>query len=102
MSIPGRILYVNLSDGSSKVEPIDTTLSRDFIGGYGINNKLAYDLIPPGTAPLSPENLIIIGALLNILFDKTGSYKSGWIMNAVFLLIISLLILALKPNPKEG
>ena len=41
----------------------------------------------------------IIGGFI---FDKTGSYKSGWIMNAVFLLIISLLILALKPNPKEG
>ena len=32
------------------------------------------------------------------IFDKTGSYRSGWIMNTVFLLIISLLILALKPK----
>jgi aldehyde:ferredoxin oxidoreductase len=62
MSIPSRVLYVNLSDGSSRVEPIDPSLPRDLIGGYGINNKLAYDLMRPGTDPLSPENLIIIGA----------------------------------------
>jgi len=44
-----------------------------------------------------------LGPILGgFIFDKTGSYKSGWIMNTVFLLMISLLILALKPNPKEG
>ena len=62
MSIPSRILYVNLTDGSSRAETIDPSLPRDLIGGYGINNKLAYDLMPPGIDPLSPENLIIIGA----------------------------------------
>lgn len=62
MSIPSRVLYVNLSDGSFRTESIDPTLPRALIGGYGINNRLAYDLIPPATDPLSPENLIIIGA----------------------------------------
>ena len=62
MSIPSCILYVNLSDGSFRTDSIDPTLPRDLIGGYGINNRLAYDLIAPGTDPLSPENLIIIGA----------------------------------------
>jgi cyanate permease len=32
------------------------------------------------------------------IFDKTGSYRSGWIMNTIFLVIISLLILALNPS----
>jgi len=62
MSISSRILYVNLSDASSGEEAIDPSLPRDLVGGYGINNKLAYDLMPPDTDPLSPENLIIIGA----------------------------------------
>jgi MFS family permease len=32
------------------------------------------------------------------IFDKTGSYRPGWIMNFVFLLVISILILALGPR----
>jgi len=58
----GNVLYVNLTDGSRRVEPFDSALVPAFIGGYGINNKLAYDLMPPGVDPLSPDNLIIIGA----------------------------------------
>ena len=65
MGIPGyagSILYVDLTSQSTRKEPLDTELVKTLIGGYGINNKLAYDLIPEGTDPLSPENLIIIGA----------------------------------------
>ena len=57
----GRVLYVNLTDGSSRVEPLDEGLAASLIGGFGINNRLAWDLMPGGVDPLSPENLIIIG-----------------------------------------
>ena len=65
MTIPGYangILYVDLTSGRTRKEPLDPELVRTLIGGYGVNNKLAYDLIPQGVDPLSPENLIIIGA----------------------------------------
>ena len=65
MGIPGysgNILYVNLTDGSTRLEQYDAELVHTLIGGYGISSKLAYDLIPPGVDPLSPENLIIISA----------------------------------------
>ena len=65
MSIPGyagRILYVDLATGKTRKEPLDPELAKSLIGGFGINNKLAYDLVPQGTDPLAPENLIIIGA----------------------------------------
>ena len=65
MSIPGyagRILYVDLTTGKTRKEPLDPELAKSLIGGFGINNQLAYDLIPRGVDPLSPENLIIIGA----------------------------------------
>ena len=65
MSIPGyagSILYVDLTSGTTRREPLDPEMVRTLIGGYGVNNKLAYDLMPQGVAPLSPENLIIIGA----------------------------------------
>lgn len=58
----GSILYVNLSTGEIKKEPLDLDVARGFIGGFGINSKLGYDLIRPGTEPLSAENKIIIGA----------------------------------------
>jgi aldehyde:ferredoxin oxidoreductase len=58
----GSVLYVDLTSGRVVKEPLDPELVAALIGGYGINNKLAYDLVPPGTDPLSPANRIIIGA----------------------------------------
>ena len=57
----GNVLFVDLTTGKIETEPLDEELIRDFIGGLGINLKLAYDLIKPGTDPLSPENPIVIG-----------------------------------------
>ena len=58
----GRILYVDLTTGSIRKEPLDLGLARKFLGGWGINHRLIYDLLVPGTDPLSPENPFIIGA----------------------------------------
>jgi len=64
MGLPGyagNILYINLTSGSIRKEPLDAEMVRTYIGGAGILNKLAYDLIPLEADPLSPENAIIIG-----------------------------------------
>jgi len=58
----GSILYVNLTTGKVRKEPLDMEVARSFIGGFGINAKLGYDLIVPGIDPLSTDNKIIIGA----------------------------------------
>jgi aldehyde:ferredoxin oxidoreductase len=62
----GFNLEIDLSKGSiDKVEtdPKETALH---LGGNGINAKLLYDRIPPGTDPWSPDNLLIFGnGLLN-------------------------------------
>ena len=57
----GNILYVNLTDGSIRKTPLDEEVVKEWIGGAGINTKLAIDLIPPGTDALSPRNAIILG-----------------------------------------
>ncbi|MFC1857004.1 aldehyde ferredoxin oxidoreductase family protein [Thermodesulfobacteriota bacterium] len=57
----GSILYVDLTSGNIRKESIDEELIRNYIGNLGINTKLTYDLIEPGTDPLSPENQIILG-----------------------------------------
>jgi aldehyde:ferredoxin oxidoreductase len=58
----GKILYVNLSTGDTCEEALDREVARKFVGDFGINTRLAYDLIEPGVEPLSPWNVIIIGA----------------------------------------
>ncbi|MEX2705454.1 MAG: aldehyde ferredoxin oxidoreductase family protein [Candidatus Freyrarchaeum guaymaensis] len=58
----GRILRVNLTDREWKAEPLDMSVAKKFIGGFGVNNWLAYNLIEPDVDPLSPENPIIVGA----------------------------------------
>ncbi|MBW1888301.1 MAG: aldehyde ferredoxin oxidoreductase, partial [Deltaproteobacteria bacterium] len=58
----GGILYIDLTSGEIKRESIDPQLMERFVGGWGINMKLAYDLISPEITPLSPENPIIFGS----------------------------------------
>jgi len=58
----GQILYIDLTNRSIKKEPLDIDLIKNYIGGMGINSKLAFDLIKPGIDPLSPENVICYGA----------------------------------------
>jgi len=57
----GHILYVDLSSKKARKEQLSAELMRNYIGNLGINTRLAYDLIKPGTEPLSPENRIILG-----------------------------------------
>jgi len=57
----GNILHVNLTGSEFRKEPLDPELASKFLGGYGINMKLYYDLVPPHVKPLSPENALIIG-----------------------------------------
>jgi aldehyde:ferredoxin oxidoreductase len=58
----GKILFLNLSSGKVETRPLDMDDAAQFIGGLGLNNRLAFDLIEPGTDPLAPENPIILGA----------------------------------------
>ncbi len=56
----GTILLVNLSESKVSKEPT-TSYSSDFLGGRGINIKLLYDGVPPGTDPLDPTSPLIFG-----------------------------------------
>jgi aldehyde:ferredoxin oxidoreductase len=58
----GTVLYIDLTNHSVRKEALDIEMARSFIGGMGINSKLAWDLIKPGIDPLSPENVLVFGA----------------------------------------
>ena len=54
----GKSLWVDLGRGSTRVEPLDAALARDFIGGYGIGARVLYANLPPGIDPLGPANIL--------------------------------------------
>ena len=51
----GELLSIDLTDRTVTTEPIDDVLS-EFIGGRGLNTRLAYERIPFDADPLGPEN----------------------------------------------
>lgn len=55
----GKVLRVNLTNKTYKVEPLPEKVAKDFIGGAGVGIKYLYDEVPAGTDPLSPENKLI-------------------------------------------
>ena len=60
MGIIGQILDIDLTTESSKLSDYPENLTRDYVGGRGLNVKLLYDHIPPGTDPLGPQNILVL------------------------------------------
>lgn len=58
----GKILRVNLSDGSSSVEEPGENFYRKYIGGRGFVSYYLLNELNPGIDPLSPENKLIFAA----------------------------------------
>lgn len=78
MKIPGyagKILYIDLKNKSVKTKSINKSWIKEYIGGWGINARLAFDLIKPGSDPFSADNPIIfgIGPMVGTLYP--GSSK---------------------------
>jgi len=55
----GKILRVNLTSEEFKEEPLKPRLTRDYIGGTGLGDRIIYDEVSPATDPLSPESKIV-------------------------------------------
>ena len=73
--ICGRLLEVDLTSGKTKDLPVSEGLFRKYLGGRGLGARLLFDLLPPKTDPLSPENVILFmtGPLTGT--NVTGSSK---------------------------
>jgi aldehyde:ferredoxin oxidoreductase len=56
----GKILRVNLTDRTSKVEDLDLNKAKKFVGGRGLGTKILFDEVDATVDPLSPENKVII------------------------------------------
>ncbi|MDW7670512.1 MAG: aldehyde ferredoxin oxidoreductase family protein [Bacillota bacterium] len=68
----GRILRVNLKDGTTRVEEPDPSLYRIFMGGRNMALYYLLNEVPPGTPALSSENKLIFATSIT-----TGAPVSG-------------------------
>ena len=58
----GQLLRVDLSAGKIETVPLSERLRLDFIGGRGINAKILFDEVPPGTDAFDPANCLVFGS----------------------------------------
>jgi len=56
----GKILRVDLTSGTYKVEDLNLDLAKKYIGGRGLGSKIFFDEVDPNVEPFSPENKLIV------------------------------------------
>jgi aldehyde:ferredoxin oxidoreductase len=54
----GRILYVDVTSGRNRIEPVSEVLARGHLGGNGFAARLLLDQVPPGIDPYDPDNAV--------------------------------------------
>jgi len=57
-----KIAYINLSTGKIVQKPIPKEARELYLGGRGVDMYLLYNHLEPKTDPLSPENVLLVGA----------------------------------------
>jgi aldehyde:ferredoxin oxidoreductase len=55
----GRILHIDASSGSSRVEPVSEAMARSLLGGNGFAARLLLDQVPAGVDAFDPTNAVI-------------------------------------------
>lgn len=54
-----KLLFIDLSNKTVEEKDLSVELKNKFVGGKGFGAKLLYDLVPAGTDPLSPDNVLM-------------------------------------------
>ena len=55
----GRFLFIDLTRRQIRTQPVPDTLKTLYIGGKGFGAGLLAESVPPGTDPLSPDNVLM-------------------------------------------
>jgi aldehyde:ferredoxin oxidoreductase len=73
----GRVLHVDLTNQTSRVEELDEAMARDFIGGRGLGARMLWDLVPAGTHALAPEAPLVFatGPLTGTKAPTSGRFS---------------------------
>ena len=88
MSWQKKVLRVNLSDGSSSVEPLNMEWAHAFIGERGLASKYLMENMDPKVDAMSPENVLIFatGPLTGTMASTSGRFvvvTKGPLTNAI-------------------
>ncbi len=72
----GKLLFVDLKEGTFEERRLTDEIARDFIGGYGIGAKILYGMMKPGADPLGPDNVLgfVTGPLTGTAALFSGRY----------------------------
>ncbi|MCP4694860.1 MAG: aldehyde ferredoxin oxidoreductase [Desulfobacterales bacterium] len=70
----GKVLWVNLTDGSMKEQEIDDKVYEEYLTGYGLASKLLFEKEVYKEDPLGPGNVF---GVMSGLLTNTGAFFSG-------------------------
>ncbi len=55
----GRVLFVDVGSGATRVEPVSEGHARALLGGNGFAVRLLLDHVPAGVDPFDPANVVV-------------------------------------------
>ena len=73
----GKIIRVNLANGTISTEPLNMQDAKLYVGGRGLGTKIYMNEVDPKVDPLSPENkmIFITGPLTGTLAACAGRFE---------------------------
>jgi aldehyde:ferredoxin oxidoreductase len=54
----GKLLDIDLSNGKTRERAISNHMIEGYLGGRGLGARLLFDMLPAGTEPFSPDNVL--------------------------------------------
>ena len=57
----GRLLFVDLTTGTARIEALGEDTARALLGGNGLAARLLYDHVPAGVDAFEPRNMVVFG-----------------------------------------
>jgi aldehyde:ferredoxin oxidoreductase len=71
----GKVLFVDLNTGKTRVAPLNMDYAKKYIGGIGLGMRLWLDNSKPGVDPLSPNNPLVLalGPISGTIFPTGGN-----------------------------
>jgi len=85
----GKLLRVNLTEGTWQDEPLTNELAERYIGGAGMAARILYNELQPGIEPFSSENKVIFltgpveGTMIPTA-SRIGLYAKSPLTNSFF------------------
>ena len=54
----GKMLFVDLTNGTTQVETFDEKFAQTYVGGYGFGARILLERMPAGADPLGPDSML--------------------------------------------